>query len=592
MNHDDREIYEHVFQPCKVPEPIFEHLMSRGKNFKVGRGGVVVSGGQPLHSVIMVLRGEAEAFELMTSFSRPDAGTTPICRYRGRLDDSPDEGSVPLRGSLIGGSAIVDRNLSSAYPNRVVAIKPMEYVAWDIDDLRRVLDESSDGSLQAAFYRALYVELIGTLHRDRALQIQQQENEEHTSAPPPRARQLVQLFIFMSIPFFGFGFADNFIMIICGDSIDAHFGARLGLTTMAAAGLGNWVSDCVGLGLGDFIESIVARLGLSDGKLTLAQQKLRITKLVSLFSKLLGISLGCFAGMVPLLFLTPHKLEFNSEDLNIYDTVFRPNGVSTHQFADLMALANKKRTDKDDLIMESGVHNAKVTLLLTGQAAAYTASKTTQAGQGKAVWRYVGKLETEQPVDDRKAPVRGSIIGGSAIVDRQLLKQTFPNDVVATTPVEYLQWDLDALCELMSEEKAIQASMYGMLYGELLRNVGKDKHNQQFDNYLVLLEAVVADGIVDSKEKTFIEAYQEKWSISEEDHLYALREVGWTKQGWEAGSMGGTLRSFVQRSRSSRAPGTETLQRELVASITNLEEALPLFEEAVKNMRNLRDEIQ
>merc|ERR1712012_940571 len=86
----------------------------------------------------------------------------------------------------------------------------------------------------------------------------------------------------MSIPFFGFGFADNFIMIICGDSIDAHFGARLGLTTMAAAGLGNWVSDCVGLGLGDFIESIVARLGLSDGKLTLAQQKLRITKLVSL----------------------------------------------------------------------------------------------------------------------------------------------------------------------------------------------------------------------------------------------------------------------------------------------------------------------
>ena len=37
-------------------------------------------------------------------------------------------------------------------------------------------------------------------------------------------------------------------MIVCGDFIDAQFGVMFGLTTMASAGLGNWLSDTVGLG--------------------------------------------------------------------------------------------------------------------------------------------------------------------------------------------------------------------------------------------------------------------------------------------------------------------------------------------------------
>ena len=38
------------------------------------------------------------------------------------------------------------------------------------------------------------------------------------------------------------------IMIVCGDFIDAQFGVMFGLTTMASAGLGNWLSDTIGLG--------------------------------------------------------------------------------------------------------------------------------------------------------------------------------------------------------------------------------------------------------------------------------------------------------------------------------------------------------
>lgn len=39
-----------------------------------------------------------------------------------------------------------------------------------------------------------------------------------------------------SLPFVGFGFLDNFTMIIAGDYIETSFGAIMTISTMAAAG--------------------------------------------------------------------------------------------------------------------------------------------------------------------------------------------------------------------------------------------------------------------------------------------------------------------------------------------------------------------
>lgn len=50
------------------------------------------------------------------------------------------------------------------------------------------------------------------------------------------------IFFASAIPFVAFGFLDNFIMLVAGDEIDQVFGHRLGLSTLASAGLGN----CVG----------------------------------------------------------------------------------------------------------------------------------------------------------------------------------------------------------------------------------------------------------------------------------------------------------------------------------------------------------
>ncbi|PHJ14685.1 gaf domain protein, partial [Cystoisospora suis] len=62
------------------------------------------------------------------------------------------------------------------------------------------------------------------------------------------------------LPFIGFGFVDNFVMILAGDMFDTSLCVILGLSTMSAAALGNWISDLMGLWLGSSIENFASKL--------------------------------------------------------------------------------------------------------------------------------------------------------------------------------------------------------------------------------------------------------------------------------------------------------------------------------------------
>jgi hypothetical protein len=75
---------------------------------------------------------------------------------------------------------------------------------------------------------------------------------------PPTMKVLSLVALSTAIPAVGFGFVDNFLMIIAGDYIDVTIGVTLGISTMAAAGLGNMVSDWGGIGLQGFIEQKLA----------------------------------------------------------------------------------------------------------------------------------------------------------------------------------------------------------------------------------------------------------------------------------------------------------------------------------------------
>ena len=48
--------------------------------------------------------------------------------------------------------------------------------------------------------------------------------------------------------------------IVAGDEIESLFGAKLGLSTLAAAGLGNLISDVIGLGMAEPVQVMFSQI--------------------------------------------------------------------------------------------------------------------------------------------------------------------------------------------------------------------------------------------------------------------------------------------------------------------------------------------
>ncbi|XP_070840923.1 transmembrane protein 65 [Chaetodon trifascialis] len=127
--------------------------------------------------------------------------------------------------------------------------------------------------------------------------------QETLEPSPPTAAQIRYVLLHNAIPFVGFGFLDNAIMIAAGTQIELSIGVTLGISTMAAAALGNLVSDLAGLGLAGYVEALASRLGMQVPDLTPKQVDMWQTRLSSHMGKAIGVAIGCVLGMFPLLFL-------------------------------------------------------------------------------------------------------------------------------------------------------------------------------------------------------------------------------------------------------------------------------------------------
>uniref|UniRef100_A0A0K0FE32 Transmembrane protein 65 (inferred by orthology to a human protein) n=1 Tax=Strongyloides venezuelensis TaxID=75913 RepID=A0A0K0FE32_STRVS len=111
-----------------------------------------------------------------------------------------------------------------------------------------------------------------------------------------------KLFLFNAIPFVGFGILDNMIMIIAGEYIDQQLGAIFTISTMAAAALGNTISDVSGVGLAHYVEVLVGKFGIKHPDLSADQLNSRKGRLISNIARAVGLVIGCTIGMFPLLF--------------------------------------------------------------------------------------------------------------------------------------------------------------------------------------------------------------------------------------------------------------------------------------------------
>lgn len=142
--------------------------------------------------------------------------------------------------------------------------------------------------------------LLAQLQEFQAVAVAQ-ETQEPTA---PTSAQIRYILLHNSIPFVGFGFLDNAIMIAAGTQIEVSIGVTLGISTMAAAALGNLVSDLAGLGLAGYVEALVSKLGMQGPDLTPKQADMWQTRVSSHLGKAIGVTIGCILGMFPLLFIS------------------------------------------------------------------------------------------------------------------------------------------------------------------------------------------------------------------------------------------------------------------------------------------------
>lgn len=138
-------------------------------------------------------------------------------------------------------------------------------------------------------------------------------SSDASSSSSITAAQYRQVFLHQALPFVGFGFLDNLIMILAGDYIDATLGVTLGISTMAAAGLGNAISDVAGIGSAWYVESICSKIGIDSPNLNAEQEQCRSVRYTIQSGRVVGIVVGCLIGMFPLL-ITPNKRSANEDD--------------------------------------------------------------------------------------------------------------------------------------------------------------------------------------------------------------------------------------------------------------------------------------
>ncbi|RNF25773.1 uncharacterized protein Tco025E_01965 [Trypanosoma conorhini] len=105
------------------------------------------------------------------------------------------------------------------------------------------------------------------------------------------------------LPFVGFGFLDNAIMILAGDAIDSTLGLYLNCSVMACAAMGNIFSGVLGMQVHGVIDKAVQKLNFNTPVLTEGQMKGQRVFLAGHIGGTLGIMTGLFLGMFPLLLL-------------------------------------------------------------------------------------------------------------------------------------------------------------------------------------------------------------------------------------------------------------------------------------------------
>ncbi|XP_070491628.1 transmembrane protein 65 isoform X1 [Chironomus tepperi] len=173
------------------------------------------------------------------------------------------------------------------------------------EDKRKLESQLAGNKWRSRFGRPSKVETLGEVVGGAYCKMPEDwlQKKIVAATPKPKANDLLKLCLINSLPFVGFGFLDNFTMIIAGDYIEYSVGTIMTISTMAAAALGNTISDVLGIGSAVYVERIVEVIGIKPPDLTPVQLEMKSARRASNFGRVFGIVVGCLLGMIPLMFM-------------------------------------------------------------------------------------------------------------------------------------------------------------------------------------------------------------------------------------------------------------------------------------------------
>ena len=155
-----------------------------------------------------------------------------------------------------------------------------------------------------------------------------------------------------------------------------------------------------------------------------------------------GIYISVNLFMIFKLLTADKGIHFSQDELELYQSVFQPHGVSMHSFKNMMNFATWETLPKGGVIQNAGKPMTRVVVLKHGSAVA--------SRQGRELYFY--------------KPGTGGIIGGTALVDPRTTRHNYPNEVAAALPnTVVVSWDRKKLQELMMEDHMVEASVCATL---------------------------------------------------------------------------------------------------------------------------------
>ena len=166
------------------------------------------------------------------------------CRRQGRtacrrrsLTSSGNDGADPLIEQVLERAA-QDRNFMRALYEqaqtdelRSALIKPLAVqVGRQVEKEFEVADANQDKMLSPSELRNWYRQRYASFSEPVAEAIATRASRGTAATIEPSSDQMRKLMMQAGLPFIGFGFLDNFIMLVAGNQIEAHLGIALGLS--------------------------------------------------------------------------------------------------------------------------------------------------------------------------------------------------------------------------------------------------------------------------------------------------------------------------------------------------------------------------